>query len=179
VVYVLAAATRFQVKTGKAGLLGFAGHGHVIRARAFSGQIVYYPDTPADSRVVIVVPVDSLEVITSSDTAEARKVTEAMRTQVLDVMHYPEIRFASTALTPTPDGFRVQGALTLAGETRDVTVALAVAISADTLRATGAFSVKQTDFGITPYRGGPGGMVRVADRVTFDIEALAVAIADH
>jgi len=34
--------------------------------------------------------------------------------------------------------------------------------------------VKQTDFGIRPYRGGPGGTVRVADKVTFDISAVAV-----
>jgi len=34
--------------------------------------------------------------------------------------------------------------------------------------------VKQTDFGIKPFRGGPAGTVRVADRVTFEIEAVAV-----
>ncbi len=67
------------------------------------------------------------------------------------------------------------GALTLAGQTRDVTVDLAVAIGADTLRASGTFSVKQTEFGIRPYRGGPGGTVRVADRVTFEIEAVGIA----
>ena len=33
VVYVLSTASRFEVKTGKAGLLGFAGHAHVVRAR--------------------------------------------------------------------------------------------------------------------------------------------------
>jgi hypothetical protein len=34
--------------------------------------------------------------------------------------------------------------------------------------------VNQTDFGIQPYRGGPGGSVRVADKVTFDFDAVAV-----
>ena len=34
VVYVVTPASRFEVKTGKAGLLGFAGHGHLVRARA-------------------------------------------------------------------------------------------------------------------------------------------------
>jgi len=34
--------------------------------------------------------------------------------------------------------------------------------------------VKQTDFGIKPYRGGPSGVVKVADRVTFDFEAVGV-----
>ena len=43
-----------------------------------------------------------------------------------------------------------------------------------TIRAAATFSVNQTDFGITPFRGGPGGTVRVADRVTFQIAAIAV-----
>ncbi len=174
-VYVLSPASRFEVKTGKAGLLGFAGHEHLIRAAAFSGSIVYYPGNPASSRVEIVVPADSLDVLTPPDTAEIRKVTQAMRTEVLHADQYPEIRFTSTAVTPTANGFQVMGALTLAGQTRDVTVDLAVAIGADTLRASGTFSVKQTEFGIRPYRGGPGGTVRVADRVTFEIEAVGIA----
>src|SRR2546422_4583055 len=37
VVYVLSAASRFEVKTGKAGLFGFAGHAHLIRARGVTG----------------------------------------------------------------------------------------------------------------------------------------------
>src|SRR6184192_61280 len=174
VVYVLSAASRFDVKTGKAGLLGFAGHTHVVRARAFVGRVVYYPDTPAQSRVEIVVPVDSLAVLTSSDTAETRKVTHAMRTEVLHADVYPEISFVSTAVSPTADGFQVQGRLTLAGQTRDVSCDIRAGIGTDTLRATGGFSVKQTDFGIRPYRGGPAGTVRVADRVTFSFEAVGI-----
>ena len=43
VTYRLARAAASQVKTGKAGLFGFAGHSHVIQARAFHGSVVYYP----------------------------------------------------------------------------------------------------------------------------------------
>ena len=56
VVYELSPTSQFEVKTGKAGLLGFAGHEHLIRARAFQGRVEYHPDTPGDSRVEIVVP---------------------------------------------------------------------------------------------------------------------------
>jgi hypothetical protein len=55
-----------------------------------------------------------------------------------------------------------------------VQVDAAVQVGADTLRARGTFAVNQTDFGIQPYRGGPGGSVRVADKVTFDFDAVAV-----
>lgn len=174
VVYVLSQASRLEVKTGKSGLLGFAGHSHLVRARAFSGRIVYYPSAPADSRVEISVPTDSLEVLTPPDTAEIRKVTQAMRAEVLHVDQYPLITFISTAVAPTAEGFRVEGQLTMAGQTRDVSAELEAAVGSDTLRANGSFSVKQTDFGIRPYRGGPANTVRVADRVTLTLEVIAV-----
>jgi polyisoprenoid-binding protein YceI len=172
--YTLTPASRFEVKTGKAGLLGFAGHGHVVRARASSGRIVYYPNSPADSRVEVVVPVDSLEVLTPPDTAEIRKVTEAMRSEVLHPDRYPLITFVSTSVTPVGDGLEVHGQLTIAGQTRDVVVVVRLEAAGDTLRALGDFSVKQSDFGIRPYRGGPAGTVRVADRVEFTVAGVAI-----
>ncbi len=140
VVYVLSAASRFEVKTGKAGLFGFAGHTHVVRARGFAGRVVYYPNAPSQSRVEIVVPADSLDVLTPPDTAEIRKVTQAMRTEVLHVDEHPVISFVSTGVTPTVDGLHVQGRLTLAGQTHDVSCDIRADVGTDTLRATGGFS---------------------------------------
>jgi polyisoprenoid-binding protein YceI len=174
VVYVLSAASRFEVKTGKAGLFGFAGHTHVVGARRVGGRVIFYPNAPASSRVEILVSADSLEVLTPPDTAEIRKVTEAMRTEVLHVDEYPSISFVSTAANPTAEGFHLEGQLTLVGQTRHVVVDVRTGIGADTLRATGSFSVKQSDFGIKPYRGGPAGTVRVADRVTFTFDAVGI-----
>ncbi|HKW40822.1 MAG TPA: YceI family protein [Gemmatimonadales bacterium] len=178
VVYVLSPTSRFEVKTGKGGLFGFAGHDHVIRARTVSGRVVYYPSLPESSRVEITVPTDSLEVLTPPDTAEIRKVTQSMRTEVLHVDQYAVINFVSTTVAPISDRFRVQGRLTIVGVTREVAADFGVQVGTDTLRATGNFSVKQTDFGIRPYRGGPAGTVRVADRVTFEIEAIAIRAPD-
>jgi polyisoprenoid-binding protein YceI len=174
VVYRLDPSSRLEVKTGKAGLFGFAGHSHVIRARAFTGDVVYYPKTPASSHLQITVQTDSLEVLTPPDTAEIRKVTATMRSEVLHTDRYPEIRLVSKEVTPTGNGFHLVGALTLAGQTHDVPVDLVVKAGADTLRAGGTFSIKQTDFGIKPYSGGPAGSVKVADKVTFTIDAVAV-----
>jgi polyisoprenoid-binding protein YceI len=175
VVYSISPASSFEVTTGKSGLFGFAGHEHTIRARAFSGRIVYRPDSIAASRVEITVLTDSLEVLTPPDTEEIRKVTAAMRAEVLDVAHYPEIRLVSQRITGRGDARHLEltAALTIKGQTREVPVTIELAIGGDTLRATSSFAIKQTDFGIRPYRGGPAGTVRVADRVTFSIKALA------
>jgi polyisoprenoid-binding protein YceI len=167
-------ASRLEVRTGKAGVLGFAGHSHVVRARAFNGWVVYHPADPATSRLELTIPAESLEVLTPPDTAEIRQVTEAMRTQTLRVAEYPVIRFTATGGPPTAKGMRLQGEMTLVGRTRSVPVDAVIKVSADTLRASGTFSVKQTDFGIKPYTGGPAGTVKVANRVTFVFDAIAV-----
>ena len=177
VVYRLAPTSRLEVKTGKAGLFGFAGHSHVIRARAFTGDVVYYPHAAARSHLQITVQTDSLEVLTPPDTAEIRKVTEAMRTETLHVDQYHEIRLVTKEVSPTAHGFHLIGALTLVGQTRDVPIDVSVDAGVDTLRAQATFAIKQTDFGIKPFRGGPAGTVKVADRVTFTIDAVAVQTA--
>ena len=178
VVYRLASSSRLQVKTGKAGLFGFAGHTHVVQARGFQGKIVYYPGHPSSSHLDITVLTDSLEVLTPPDTAEIRKVTATMRTEVLRTAEYPEIRLVSRKVTPSADGFHIIGALTLVGQTRELPIDVTARIGVDTLEAAATFSVKQTDFGIKPFSGGPGGAVKVADRVTFDIRAVAVRAVD-
>jgi polyisoprenoid-binding protein YceI len=177
VVYRLAPGSRLEVKTGKAGLFGFAGHSHVIRARAFSGNVVYHPHAAARSHLQITVQTDSLEVLTPPDTAEIRKVTEAMRTETLHIDQYHEIRLVTKEVSPTAHGFHILGALTLVGQTRDVPIDVSVEAGADSLRAQAMFAIKQTDFGIKPFSGGPAGTVKVADRVTFTIDAVAVRAA--
>jgi polyisoprenoid-binding protein YceI len=174
VVYVLSPATQLDVHTGKSGILGFAGHEHLIRARAFTGRVVYHRAVPAQSRVEIVILTDSLEVLTPPDTEEIRKVTADMRSKVLDVANYPEIRLASRAVTWSEGKVHLVAALTIRDQTREVPLDAQVMIDGDTLRATTTFTLKQTDFGIRPFRGGPAGTVRVADKVKFDIRLVAV-----
>jgi len=170
VVYQVDPSSRLVVKTGKAGLFGFAGHTHVIRARAVTGKLIYRPGRPASS-LRLRVPTESLEVLTPPDTAEIRKVTESMRSEVLHVDRYPEMRFAADSLDAHPSRMTFPLLVTMAGSTRSVPVTAEVTIGEDSIRALGSFSVKQTDFGIEPFSGGPAGTVKVADRVTicFDL----------
>jgi polyisoprenoid-binding protein YceI len=174
VVYRLAPGSRLMVKTGKAGLFGFAGHTHLVQARAFQGEVVYFPKAPSNSRLRITVVTDSLEVMTPPDTAEIRKVTAAMHADVLHTSEHHEITLVSRQATPTKDGFHLLTALTLVGQTRELPVDVMAQVGLDTLRASTHFTIKQTDFGIKPYSGGPGGTVKVADRLLFDIRAVGV-----
>ena len=174
VVYQLEPGSRLRVKTGKAGVFGFVGHNHLIESHAVHGAVVYYPREPERSHLEITVVADSLQVLTPPDTAEIRKVGETMRTEVLRTADYPTIRLVSREVQPKGDGFHIVGDMTLAGQTRTVPLDVVTRIGRDTLRAGSTFSLKQSDFGIKPFRGGPGGTVKVADRVTIQLDAVAV-----
>jgi polyisoprenoid-binding protein YceI len=178
VVYQVAPASRLVVKTGKAGLFGFAGHTHVIRARTVSGRLVYHPNT-SRSFLLLKVPTESLEVLTPPDTAEIRQVTEAMREDVLHVDKFPEMTFAADSLAAKSGKMELQLAVTMAGVTRKVPVTADVTVGSDSIRARGSFTANQTDFGIKPYSGGPAGTVKVADRVTFCFDLVAVRGLDE
>lgn len=173
VVYRLAPASRLVVKTGKGGLLGFAGHTHVIRARAVSGELVNHPGT-FGSYLRLELATEKLEVLTPQDTVEIRKVTEAMRTEVLHVDRYPEMAFRADSLAAKSGRMAFDLVVTMHGATRRIPVTAEVTIGPDSVRARGVFTAKQTDFGIKPYSGGPGGTVKVADKVTFCFDLLGV-----
>jgi polyisoprenoid-binding protein YceI len=171
-VYHADPASRLVVKTGKAGLFGFAGHTHVIRARTISAELVYHPGKPT-SYLRIELPTDSLEVLTPPDTAEIRKVTQAMRTEVLHVDRHPKMTFAADSLNARTGKLEMQLSVTMEGTTRKLPVIADVRIGRDTIRARGTFTAKQTDFGIKPFSGGPAGTVKVADKVTFCFDLVA------
>jgi polyisoprenoid-binding protein YceI len=170
IVYTVDPGSRLVVKTGKAGLFGFAGHTHVIQAHGVHGELVYRPGRAASS-LHLTLATDSLEVLTPPDTEEIRKVTESMRGDVLHVDRYPEMRFAADSLDVRSGKMSFPLLVTMAGTTRRVPVTADVNIAPDSIRAVGTFVVKQTDFGIEPFSGGPGGTVKVADKVTlcFDL----------
>lgn len=175
--YRLLPESRFEVRTGTAGLLGRLADVHVIRAGAFRGTVRFDPDDVASSSVEVTVPVDSLVVETSVDPDDREEIREAMLTEVLDAREHPEVRFRSTEVEATGDSLRITGDLTLAGTTRPVTVTLAYRSAVGRLWAWGSFTVRQTEFGIEPYAAALG-TVKVADPVRFYLEAVAERISE-
>jgi hypothetical protein len=97
-----------------------------------------------------------------------------MRTEVLHVDKYPRMTFAADSISAKSGKTELRLAVTMEGTTRRIPVSADVTIGPDMVRANGTFEAKQTDFGIKPYRGGPGGTVKVADRVTFCFDLVAI-----
>ena len=126
------------------------------------------------SRLRIVVATTRLEVLTPPDSAEIRKVTKAMQTEVLHVEKHPRMMFAADGIEAKTGKVELQLAVTMEGTTRRIPVTADLKVSPDRLTASGTFTAKQTDFGIKPFKGGPGGIVKVADQVTFCFDLVAI-----
>ncbi|MGZ4269515.1 MAG: YceI family protein [Solirubrobacteraceae bacterium] len=151
------------VKTLREGVAARAGHDLVLEAGDWEATITGASD-PAQTVVELTVAPGSLEVrealhglkpLSDKDRADIR------RTIGEKVLGTEPITFRSRAVAPTADGLDVTGDLTIAGETRAITVP--VRVGADG-QADATISLTQSDWGIKPYRGLMGAL-KVRDAV--------------
>jgi polyisoprenoid-binding protein YceI len=153
-----------RVRVYKAGALGAFGHDHVIAAPIVSGKVDL-----GGHRVELQIDARSLAVedpkASEKDRAEIQKTM--LGGEVLDAERYPQILFRSVAAEGAgANAWRVNGNLTLHGETRPVTVE----VSEREGHFIGHSLLRQSDFGMKPISKA-GGTVRVKDevRIEFDI----------
>ena len=152
------------VRVYKSGFLSAFGHNHEIQAPIQSGE-VKETDSPS---VELRVDARKLRVLDPevSETTRAQIQETMQGSQVLDVVHFPEIRFQSTRVEPKgPDHWIVHGNLALHGKDRPT--AVEVTLKGDHYR--GSAVLKQTAFGITPVTVA-GGTVKVKDEVKIEFE---------
>jgi hypothetical protein len=107
-----------------------------------------------------------------SDAAREGTRRNMLRPEVLDGEHYPQIVVRADALEGTWEQPRVAAHVTMKGQTRRVEVPLEILRASDGIVARGAFSVQQSDFGITPFSIG-GGAIQVSDTVDVRFEVRA------
>lgn len=171
-------SSRFEIRTTSEGVFGFAGDDHLIRAGTVEGRVRFEPSDPSASTVELTVPADSLRVLSPVGEDDRRKIRQRMREDVLRTAEHPEIRFRSTGVEGLGgDSLRVTGALTVAGNTREVAVELGTHRGGDTLRVFGSFGARLTDLGIEPPAVALG-TVRVSDAVRFVVDAALVRDED-
>jgi len=176
------AKSRVYVFVGKTGL----GHNHAVSGLLQAGRVML---GAADQAGMLVFDMRSF----TADTIEARKAlglsgeTDASTQQqvqanmtgpdVLDVARHPtatfQIRSALSAkqqVSGRPPIYELLGTFTLHGVAREVMIPVEVVQPGEWLRLRGMFVIKQTDFGMKPYKK-LGGVVGVADelRITGDL----------
>jgi polyisoprenoid-binding protein YceI len=175
-VYTLEPAhSRLTIQVGKAGLFGFAGHEHQVVAGTFRGTATFDPQRlgqSSQSSVDLTFDAGALRVSGQGEPPEDVPQVQATMAgpTCLDVGRFATIRFVSKSVvaagTVGPDGgdLILRGRLTLHGVTRPLTIRVHLAVTGPTLEATGATTIKQSDFGITPIS--KAGVVKVKDELT-------------
>lgn len=135
-----------------------------------SGKLEVREDDPLHSSF-------DVEIDTRSVTTGHQAQEDFMRSEPwLDAEHHPSIRFQSTSITPSPDGFLIGGDLTLKGVTRSIQIpAVFHGVVADPwgLRAgfTSSVTVDRRDFGITWNRAFDWGVMASEEmEISLDIE---------
>ncbi len=171
----------------KSGMFGFAAHHHAIVATQWTGDLHLDGNDLARSSASVAIPVNSLAVDTPEadrkagfrgdpDADEQRKVQARMLSpEVFDAARYPEIRLKVASVDPAGNGeLRLRGSLEMHGQTRDVAVPVRYARGKENgFTFDGAFTVKQTDFGMTPVSIA-GGTVKVKDEVKIQFHLIVV-----
>ena len=161
----------------RAGPLASFGHNHVIQATHIQGD-VYLGTDLQHSAFTLRLPVKDFKVdvplaravegpdFATQPSAPAVQGTYAnmLGTGELDAARFPDIRIRSVSFTGPewePDAtVRIE----LHGVAREITVPIALEHCGKLLIATGAFEIRQSDFGIRPFSILGGGL-QVADSV--------------
>jgi polyisoprenoid-binding protein YceI len=174
--YVLdAGSSTFTVQAFAGGLLPGLGHDPTIGIRDFEGEARFVPETFAEASLRIVVRARSLAVLDEMKEKDHREIERTMRDDVLEVDRYPEVVFQSTSIAPqriTEGRYkaRIVGETTLHGVTRGGLWILAqFTVSGDEMRATGDFTLRQTDFGIKLVSVA-GGVLKLKDELKFKFD---------
>ena len=168
----------FTVQAFSTGLLSAFGHNPKIAVRDIEGdaKFVAAGTTPDEGRAHVKIRADSLEVIDDISEKDRREIHRQMYGEVLETDRFPEILYDCSRVTASGGGDRywvvLHGELTLHGVTRPLPVSARVVITGDFLRASGEFSVRQSDYEIALVKVA-GGAIRLKDEVkcTFDIMA--------
>jgi polyisoprenoid-binding protein YceI len=176
--YVLdARASRFTVRAFASGMLASMGHNPTIAIRDFSGEAAFDPAEPEKGRLNIRIRANSLEVTDDIKSSDLREIESLMNQKVLESTKYPTIGFQSTVRSANALGggryqVAMDGTLTLHGASGRVPLNAQVTLIGDTLRASGEFSLLQSNFGIAPVSVA-GGALKLKDELKFSFDIVA------
>lgn len=180
-------ASSLAIEVYRAGPLAKLGHNHVITAPRLYGRVWLHPQFER-SAFEVHVPVTELIVDDEQARAsagadfppgvpeDAKQGTRSnlLGPDVLDAAHHPEVVIRSVAIRGTPPRFEVVAAFTLRSQTREFPIPVTAAIESGRTRVQGEFTLRQTDFGLTPFSVALGALTVEDDlQIRFDLVAIA------
>lgn len=176
--YVLdKSASKFTVRAFAGGMLSSLGHNPTIAIRDFSGEVSFDPAAPEKASLRIQIRADSLQVTDDIKNKDRQEMESMMNEKVLESTKYPTIVFESAAtsvtqLSETLFQAKMNGTLSLHGVTNRIQVTSQVNLMGDMLRASGEFSLLQSNYGIAPVSVA-GGTLKLKDELKFAFDIVA------
>jgi polyisoprenoid-binding protein YceI len=148
-----AGASLLTVQAFASGIAAVVAHSPKFAMRDFSGDVLFDSDAIEQSSIQISVRLASLEIMDEVSTLDRREIERVMFEEVLEKTLYPKTEFRSSHIhaTKVSDNVyraRISGDVSLHGVTRGLGFDSQVVLGEDTIRAQGAFSMMQTDFGL-------------------------------
>jgi polyisoprenoid-binding protein YceI len=172
-----ARASRFTVQTFVTGIMSAMGHSPRIGIRSFRGEVSFDVEAAQASGFQLSIKANSLGVLDDISDKDRKDIEQNMNDQVLETSKYPEIVYEAadvsvTRLEPALFSATINGKLNFHGVTRNQSIPVRIAVFDEMLRASGEFTLNQSDYGIKPFSIA-GGVLKVKDELKFSFEMVA------
>jgi len=175
-----------QVFKKRGGAASRLAHDHVVLATGWSGSVSWDPDNVAGCSVSLDVPVVGLV----PDTDEMRthvgyssRLSNSNQKKVkgnivsltqLAAEHFPVITYRSTSCSGTGSNVTVNGALSIRGVSKSISVPMEIALSGNRFSAKGSFTATHEDFQFAPYTA-MGGALRNETEMRFTVDVVGAS----
>ena len=164
---------RVLVKTGRVGLAARAGHDLTLEITQWSARVTAPADGDTSTSVTVTAELDLGSLTVREGSGGAKPLSDKDRRDIQNqagkiLGSAATARFNSTRVESAGQsgGGAIEGTLTLNGASRSTRL---VITSPGPGQYRGSTTVKQTDFGITPYSGFFGAL-KLRDEVTVEFE---------
>jgi polyisoprenoid-binding protein YceI len=159
----------FTAHASAAGLLSAFAHSPTIELPDFEGEVLLNPDAMEQSSLRMVIHAVSLNDTDDISAKDHDEINRRMHDEVLEVDSFPDIVYECSRVTASKTGegqywLGLTGDLTMHGVRRAQSVSTRVSINGDTLRASGDFSIRLSDYEIRPVTAA-GGTIKLKDEV--------------
>jgi polyisoprenoid-binding protein YceI len=172
-----AKSSRFTVQAFATGILSAMGHNPTIGIGKFSGEVDFNAEALESRGFRLSIEAASLGVLDDISDKDRREIERIMKDQVLDIAKFPDIQYESSVASIARMGdslysASLNGALTLHGVARKQPVTARIAVFDEMLRASGDFTLSQSDYQIKPVVV-MGGAMRLKDELKLSFEIVA------
>lgn len=164
---------KLTINTYVGGMGAKMGHDLVLEATKWRGTVNLDADNPSATSVEVTVDPRALEILQATGGVKGlsdkdRGEIAANSDKTLNTSKHPEISFRSTGVTGSAPNLKLNGDLTISGQTRPITLDVTAQDAAGETRVTAKTVLVQSEFGVKPYS--KLGALKVKDPVDLEIQ---------